>query len=407
MVGVGNANGSVRSQLERKPRILVAHPIVRCIGGGNLLAAWTLEALRSDFDVTLATLEPLDYAVLNMNFGTSLREGDFEVRVAPPRYQRLLRRMPTQGALVEISLIMRWAQNLDRRGTYDVLFSTSNEMDFHRRGMQYVHYPWFYFPRPEIEMRWFHRIPGALRIYRRSCMALARANPSGLRRNLMLANSQFVVGEIRQAHGTGAEVVYPPVPGDFVELPFEQKRLAVAAVGRIHPTKRWDTAVDIVESVRRRGHDLGLTLMGHCDIAAYGAQLEALAATRPWFRILRDLNRTALLTELAQHRYGIHTMQEEHFGIAPAELQRAGCVTFVHNSGGQVEIVGSDSRLTFGSVEEAAQRIARVIENPALEQELRDQMVERRDWFAVDRFCDSVRQAVTQFAQKSVKSVSA
>jgi glycosyltransferase involved in cell wall biosynthesis len=390
-----------------KPRILIAHPVVRSIGGGNLLAAWTLQALHQEYDVTLATLEPPDYAALNLNYGTNLREGDFEVRVAPPSYQQLLRRMPTQGALLEICMIMRWAQDLDRQAPYDVLFSTSNEMDFHRGGVQYVHYPWFHFPRPEIEIRWFHRIPGVLRVYRRSCMVLARANPSGLRRNLMLANSQFVAGEIRQAHGTSARVVYPPVPGDFVELPFEQRRLAVAAVGRVHPTKRWEVAVDIVESVRRRGHGLELTLIGHCDDLAYEARLEAMAAKRPWFRWLRDLSRRQLLDELSRHRYGIHTMVEEHFGIAPAELQRAGCVTFVHNSGGQVEIVGGDPRLTFGSVDDAAERITRVIENPVLEQELRDQVAERKNWFTTETFCESVREVVTQFAQKSAKSAGA
>ena len=380
---------------------------MRSIGGGNLLAAWALQALCSEFEVTLATLEPPDYAALNVNFGTSLREGDFLVRVAPLRYQQLLRRIPTQGALLEICLIMRWAQDLDREAPYDVLFSTSNEMDFHRRGVQYVHYPWFYFPRPEIEMRWFHRIPGVLRTYRRSCMALARADPSGLRRNMMLANSEFVVGEIRQAHGTSARVIYPPVPGDFVDQPFEQRRLAVAAVGRVHPTKRWDVAVDIVESVRRRGHDLGLTLIGHCDDPVYEARVEAMAATRPWFRWLRDLSRAQLLNELSRHRYGIHTMMEEHFGIAPAELQRAGCITFVHNSGGQVEIVGGDPRLTFETADDAAERIASVIENPPLEQELRGQVAERKNWFTTDTFCESVREVVSQFAQKSVKSAGA
>jgi glycosyltransferase involved in cell wall biosynthesis len=362
------------------------------------MAAWTLEALRSDFDISLATLEPLDYAALNDSFATSLREGNFQVHIAPPGYQRILRYRPTQGALLEICLIMRWAQDLDRRERYDVVYGTSNEMDFHRRGLQYVNFPWYYLPRPEIELSWFHRIPGALGMYRRSCLALARATPSGLCRNLMLANSQFVVGKIKQAHGAGAQIVYPPVPGDFVDLPFEQRRLAVAAVGRVHPTKRWEMAVEIVESVRRRGHLLELTLIGHSDSPAYAARLQAMAASRPWFRWIRDASRAHLLAELSQHRYGIHTMREEHFGIAPAELQRAGCITFVHNSGGQVEIVGGDRRLTFDSVEDASERIARVIENPALEHELRGQVAERRSWFTAERFCDSVREIVTQFA---------
>jgi glycosyltransferase involved in cell wall biosynthesis len=393
MAGFRNGSAAVR-----KPRVLVVHPRLRSTGGGNLMAAWTLEALRSDFDISLATLEPLDYAALNDSFATSLREDDFQVQIAPPGYQRIMRYMPTQGALLEICLSMRWAQDLDRQGRYDVIYGTSNEMDFHRRGVQYVNYPWFYLPRPEIELSWFHRIPGLLWTYRRSCVALARATPSGLRRNLMLANSQFVVGQIRKAHGTGAQIVHPPVPGDFVELPFEQRRLAMAAVGRVHPGKRWEMAVEIVESIRRRGHNLELTLIGHGDVPAYEARLQVMAASRPWFRWIRDASRAQLLAELSQHRYGIHTMPEEHFGIAPAELQRAGCITFVHNSGGQVEIVGGDSRLTFDSVEDASERIARVIENPGLEHELRSQVAERRSWFTAERFCDSVREIVTQFA---------
>jgi glycosyltransferase involved in cell wall biosynthesis len=101
-------------------------------------------------------------------------------------------------------------------------------------------------------------------------------------------------------------------------------------------------------------------------------------------------------------------MQEEHFGIAPAELQRAGCIPFVHNSGGQVEIVGGDARLTFDSVENAAEKITRVIENRALQNQLRAQMVDRRSWFTAERFCDSVREIVTEFAQPGrVKSVTA
>ena len=383
----------------RKQRILIVHPRIRSTGGGNLLAAWTLQALRSDFEVSLATLEPIDYAAVNVSFGTNLREGDFELLLAPPLYQRILRNMPTPGALLEICISMRWAQDLDRQGNYDLLFGTSNEMDFLRRGVQYVHYPWFYLPRPAIEMRWFHRIPGVLEIYRRWCLTLARATPSGLRRNWMLANSQYVVGQIRKAHGTDARVVYPPVPGDFVDVPFEQRRLAMAAVGRAHPGKRWDMAVDIVEAVRRRGHDLELTLIGHGDDVEYGRRLEATAATRPWFRWIRDASRTQLLAELAQHRYGIHTMRDEHFGIAPAELQRAGCIPFVHNSGGQVEIVGNDPRLTFETVEDACNRIVRVIENASLERELRREAAERKTWFTEERFCESVREVVIEFAR--------
>ena len=57
---------------------------------------------------------------------------------------------------------------------------------------------------------------------------------------------------------------------------------------------------------------------------------------------------------MATHRYGIHGMREEHFGMAPAEMARAGAIVWVPRGGGQTEIVGgeahADVRLGRGSV---------------------------------------------------------
>src|SRR5258708_18830361 len=111
-----------------KPRVLIAHPWVRPSGGGNLVAAWTLEALRADFDVSLATLEPPDFDAVNRSFGTRLGPEAFKVHIAPSFHQRLRPTMPTQSALLDMSLNMRWAQDLDRPASYDVLFCTLDEV---------------------------------------------------------------------------------------------------------------------------------------------------------------------------------------------------------------------------------------------------------------------------------------
>ena len=177
--------GFVYPVMSRK-RVLIAHPYVHASGGGNLVAAWSLQALRDCCEVSLATLGPVDYAALNSNFGTSLADGDFKLELAPERYRRLIRCVPTPGALLHICLTMRLAQNLDRRSPYDLLFSTQNEADFGRRGLQYVHHPWLYLPRPDFEMRWYHRLPGLVTAYRSACQRVARASNEGLRRNLSL-----------------------------------------------------------------------------------------------------------------------------------------------------------------------------------------------------------------------------
>ena len=99
-------------------------------------------------------------------------------------------------------------------------------------------------------------------------------------------------------------------------------------------------------------------------------------------------------------RYGLHAMSEEHFGIAVAELQRAGCVTFVPERGGPREIVGEDKRLLFDTDDEAVTKIDRVLGDRQLQRELFERSHERRDLFSTDRFVDQLRQVVASFERE-------
>ncbi len=384
----------LRSGLVKRRRVLVAHPGLGPIGGGHLVGAWALEALREEFHVTLATLNPVDHGALNRSFGTSLKDSDFDVQIAPRRYRAFQRCMPTHGAQMAISLTARWARNLDDKERFDVLLSTHNEMDFGRPSVQYVHYPWAHFPRPDIEMQWFHHIPGVLLGYHRICRWVSCGTKQGARGNLSLANSQFVVGKIEEAYGVGAQILYPPVPGNYPDIPWEQRRSAAVAIGRMHEIKRWEMAVEIVDLVRSRGVDLGLTLINQPDQPEYGRRIAALAASRPWFRILTGLTREQLAWEAAQHRYGIHAMQDEHFGIAVAEILRAGCIPFVHDSGGPVEIVGGRKELRFRTSADGANAISAVIGDDGRRERLRAFLAVQRERFSAESFCKSLREVV-------------
>jgi glycosyltransferase involved in cell wall biosynthesis len=381
----------------KRKRVLVVHPRVTGSGGGNAVAAWVLQALRDHFDVSLATLQTPDYADLDRSWGTSLRRGDVRVHLAPRRYTQLLRSLPTPGALLELCLTMRLARSLDERQRYDVLLGTQNEADFGRRGITYVHHPWVYLPRPEDELRWYHRVPGSLTAYRRICQAISRGTNEGLRRNLTLANSSFIAGRIRAVHGIDSTVVFPPVTGEFPERRWEDRSDTMVALGRLSGPKRWEMAVAVVDELRRRGHALGLTLIGHQDDREYHARLAALAASRPWFRILTNLSRDELKAEVVRHRYAIHTMENEHFGMAPAELLCAGCLLFVHHSGGPVEIVGGEASLLFADVIDAADKIERVLRDPQRAAALRSGLQARRRNFTTEAFCATVRDFVEGF----------
>jgi glycosyltransferase involved in cell wall biosynthesis len=336
----------------------------------------------------------VDCRALNRNFGTSLRESDFDLRIAPARYRALLRVVPTQGALIEIAVTARWARALAAKVRADILLSTHNEMDFGRPGLQYVHYPWSYLPRPDIEMQWFHRIPGVLAAYRSLCQLVAGGSLEGRGRNLSLANSTFVAGKIMEVYGVNSEILYPPVPGSFPEVRWQERRSAAVAIGRMHPVKRWEMAVEIVELARSRGLDIGLTLINQPDSTDYGRRIAGMAAGRPWFRLLTGITREQLAAEVAHHRFGIHTMEDEHFGIAVAEMVRAGCLPLVHDSGGPVEIVGGHRELRFRTVEEGAAALRAVMEDASLQDRLRTELVRQRERFSVEAFCESLLRVV-------------
>ena len=102
---------------------------------------------------------------------------------------------------------------------------------------------------------------------------------------------------------------------------------------------------------------------------------------------------------MATHRYGIHGMREEHFGMAPAEMIRAGLIVWVPRGGGQVEIVGDEPALTYETEEEAASAILRVITDPAEQDRLRRHLAERSSLFGTDRFVKEVRSIVAQFQE--------
>jgi hypothetical protein len=115
----------------------------------------------------------------------------------------------------------------------------------------------------------------------------------------------------------------------------------------------------------------------------------------------QNLSRAALAALVARQRYGIHGMLEEHFGMAPAEMVRAGCLVWVPDGGGQVEIV-ADPRLTYTSVDDAIAKIVRTLRDPHEEATLRKHLAAQAPRFSAERFMAQVRTAVADAAKGHV-----
>ncbi len=372
-------------------------------GGGSVVAVFVLEALKREYDVTLLTWENVDVAAARVYYGAPLQDGDFEVVQAPARLRRWVARLPIRAEQLKLGLLMRAARQLLGERAFDAVIGTDNEADFGRRAVQYVHYPWFKLPRPESDLRWIHRIPGLLATYRFATTRLLGVSIARVKKNLTLANSRFVADAIQSAHGVEARAVHPPVPGGFPLVPWDKRQNRVVGIGGFRRDKRWRDAFDVVKQVRERGHDIGLSLIGYRQSPPdwLNELIELQREHASWFKLHVDVPRTELVQIVAASKFGIHCMREEHFGIAVAELVRAGCIPFVHDSGGPPEIVAGEAALRFRSTADAVDRMDAVLRQESLQLRLREALSEHGRQFGVEGFMSSIREIVAQFIADS------
>jgi glycosyltransferase involved in cell wall biosynthesis len=379
-------------------RVLLVQPSLQPPGGGNGVAAWMLQALVSEQRVTVLSWRPVHVEPINRFFGTSLGASDFDNIVVPRSWTFAPDHLPVPAALLRSALLMRYTRRVS--DSYDVILGVHNETDYGRRGIQYIHYPTYLRPRPQVDYRWYHRAPPVLDAYYRWTDRIADFSFERLRQNLTLANSNWTAARVKELLGIEARTLYPPVAGPTAPLPWSERSTSFVALGRISPEKEYERAMRILARVRHDVPDLTFTIVGTWDRQAgrYLRTLRRLAhSLGPWIQFQRDLKRDDVRRLLASSRYGIHAMREEHFGMAPAEMNSAGMIVWVPNGGGQVEIVGDEPMLRYDTEDEAADKILRVITDGSEQARLREHGASRAALFGIDRFVAEVRSIVKGF----------
>jgi glycosyltransferase involved in cell wall biosynthesis len=382
-------------------RVLLVQPSMQPPGGGNGVAAWMLQALAPEHDVTVLSWRPVDVAAVNRFFGTSLQAGSFAVHVVPSSWRHTVDHLPVPASLLRSSLLMRYTRRVT--DGFDVIIGAHNETDYGRRGIQYVHYPAYLRPRPDVDLRWYHAGP-LLDGYYRLADRIAGFSVTRMKANLTLANSDWTAAKILESLAIRAQTLYPPVVEGAEPAAWSDRHRGFVAMGRISPEKEYERLIRILARVRRQAGDVTLTIVGTFDRAtrAYMQRLTALVASldaHRWVSFRRDVPRAEVRSLIATHRYGIHGMREEHFGMAPAEMVRGGMVVWVPNGGGQVEIVGDAPLLRYDTEEQAAEQILVVLTNPKEEQRLREHLAHHSERFAVDRFTTAIRSTVDTFVE--------
>ena len=393
--------------MKNRKKILFVHPGEQDhpSGGGNV-AAWLLEGLREDYEITILTWKPFDFREINRYYGTSLCDDEFETLVPPALLRYLIDLIPRDPwKFQRLSLLMRFCKIIGHH--YDILMSSCNEIDFGRRGIQYVHYPYL----REI----WEKEPNGVLLQGMTGYLLkwinSRIRPwrivSGfsferMRENLSIVNSEWTGRVFEEVYNSKHITVYPPVPGHFTDIPWTQKEEGFVCVGRLSGEKRWEEIIDIIGEVRKSFPELHLHIIGSAvnyQKQYYRRLKRKVGENSGWVFLSEDLSRTELVEEICRHKYGIHARPDEHFGISVAEMVRGGCIVFVPDDGGQTEIVGNDKRLLFHTQKDALDRILFVLKNPDEQRSLSRQLASKRTFFTPKKFVAEIRQIIDGFVR--------
>jgi len=357
------------------------------------VAVWMLEALKGSCQVTVLASEKPDLDSINRYFGTALRPTDFDLVLATGWFHTVTSRLPMSAAMLKAYYLYWRCRRLAPQ--YDVAITADNEADMGACGIQYVHFPRFYPHRPAVDLKWYHWFRALRWAYYHIPHWVSGFSLRRVRRNLTLVNSEYTGGLYRAVHGTPTITLYPPAIGEFAEVSWQQRENGFVTVGRISPEKRFEFTIGILSRVRAAGFGVHLHLVGVPDDDGYTSFIRGLVeANAAWVSLHENLSRAQLLDLISTHRYGLHAMRDEPFGMAIAELLCGGCIPFVFNDGGQVEIVGHDPRLIYNSAEDAAAKIIQTLRDDHLQMQLRERLASRKELFSTSRFVRSVRAIV-------------
>jgi glycosyltransferase involved in cell wall biosynthesis len=155
--------------------------------------------------------------------------------------------------------------------------------------------------------------------------------------------------------------------------------------------------------VREKGWKIHLHILGRTDNLEYGDKLNQLCKEKSNWVFMEGLIKGQRKSEfVAKHKFGISGCKGEAFGIAVAEMVNAGCIVWVPDGGGQVEIV-NHPYLIYDDVKDAVNKIEIALNDKALQVGLRKHLVKQSRKFSSEIFVLEIKEVVRHFLEENAR----
>lgn len=380
-------------------RVLLSHYSFATIGGAERvsihLAAWLSNVL--EMDVTIACYDAPDSSKLNkllgIYAGVKVR---FETIKPPGRCKLQLFRMAHLHREVK-----------KMAGEYDLCISTYNEQDFGKPALQYVHHP--IFESREL-LRRYKIIPTENlvdksilfeKIYYGLLNFYAGTNTLRRRNNVTMTNSEFMGDILAQCGYKNVEVLYPGLL-DLSEFdPAAPKKNQIFSLGRIEPDKYTLELVSLYARLHAVAPDVKFIICGLTGSDAYLRQVkDEINRLGVPAELRLDLDRADVKQLISESAYYINPKPFEHFGIATVEAISAGCIPFLHNSGGNSELV-KDKKLLYDTADELVTAFKWVTSNKEIRDVIIGELKDDLDRFSTATFFKDFHEIIRLFLNQS------
>jgi len=370
-------------------KILVIHAGLYELGGGDFFVCRILRLLQNDFDVTLLHLgKELEPETFKKYYNIDL---DFNrIKVIRPPLSNFFAKLK-RNALLKYAIALRYARKICKN--YDLVFSTYGECPLkHENIIQYIHIPLFSTEKEglyHLGVRTSNKLVHAVRIlYVHVCRFIAGWNKELIKKNTTVVNSLWTGERVKNAYGISNIIcIYPAVdepPSDVHLKPFKDRKNDFVMIGRIHKNKRVELGIQFVEALKKDGHNVHLHIVGPL-IGPYAKELVMLVENKNYVSLSGGLSRKEMMRLIGNCRYGFHAYEYEHFGVAPAEMQRLGCIVFVPNSGGQVEVIGNENQ-RYSNLMEAIEKAETIMNSIEIQDKILKGMEKLNNKFTTTSF---------------------
>jgi glycosyltransferase involved in cell wall biosynthesis len=332
-------------------KVLIVHPVMGFLGGGERLCCETIRALLSSGHQVTMLSEAFDPAKVESFFGYRALFENVTLWLYPSKNN--LGELGTTSHLLHHarsqSRLLKQVRNSHGIGT-DLIFSTQDAGYIPDLSLPVIQ--WGYFPR---------LFPRSLRS--RSPRAFARTiqylplrkyyDRKIARIGLVLAISQYSKWHLDKAWKRPSTLVYPACN----MVASGVKHDLVVTVARAVPIKRlelfWEVARQCPE------YEFTMLLTQDPTFMEYSMSLarDAPANGTTIFNPARELYHRIL----GEAKVYLHMMEREHFGITIVEAMSAFCVPIVHDSGGPKEIVNDGVGFRWREIDEVPALVAKAI----------------------------------------------